>query len=1478
MIIKRFPDIKSRRTPLFLYPPKELFATINQCMYIFGSSITKPTSGSIIIINMKKYNSVVIAYMDNFKGQITLVHLVHGNMTMKAYIRFVNDLIHYNLLVSLVNPKDLGDQLDQISYYRVYTPKNFNRDWFGIEMSTKYCINFISYSWKDEFMPKAVKDFHKILNSALYKYHTVSIEIIEYLVSMFNNRTIATLREMFKNTTLTAEEIHVNLNVYKNDTNLLQSIPETETENTDDSWNEDENTDYVNLAQIQDIQKPSILDDNDTQSPSNSNPPITTASDYCNKEISEITDGNVKSNISYPKTKLLNNKPLIHTKHFHSSARLYYSEGNIQSPSRFVPDGYVICTFEIDINGYPVFKIGIAHIMYDNSTYTDYSMQIDAIISNFKRLIEVYISNKSDDFIKQLRFRTQLKIQLVTGEYRSITAVDTIGVSENDFKYLENSMVANFNEKSEQRYQASQIQTIFLSFYRAKNGIPVKHCSHIKPKSRVAFTVSRVGVIVNPSSDCRTWGDWFINPDGSYTVNMKGHYVAKVYQTGKSNYVTITNVNYSGSTNFVDHLGKNSTSFVRVFKLVSYTYENGELIRAVQSFEQSRKGVAGIKFIKKLSDAKVKPKDKFIVFDLETRLVDGSMQPICISWISSVKPDVIHTRTIDYYDNDPARMIKSVFKNHILKAVHSGFNVYAHNFSNFDGFFVIKEIQSLPNIKVTMIAREATLISAKIQFTPFKDSNGCTKYKHYITLNDSFLILPVSLEKLSRAYGESDSSKVKSIFPLKFLNKPDFDINYKGEVPSIKYFYQYDKLDNIKMFELFVESYNKYAMSFKGKIWNLKSELIAYCEQDVVALYNVIIKYTKNTFEDVGINSYKYPTISSNAFATFRKKFMKEENIPVISGGMYQDIKQAYYGGIVDVYRPFARKVKAYDINSLYPSVMFDLPVPTGIPKYISGLNLKLSEFFGFVRVKVEAPLDMFIPILPYKSEKLNTTIFPTGTWEGWYFSEEVKNAEKFGYKFKVLEGFTFEPKVIFNDYVKHYYDIKVNAKPNSAELTQSKLKLNSLYGRFGMNPVKSRTEILTPAEYEMLELRADITVQTVNPIGDNLWVVYFKTSDEASFEEMPNISVGISAAISAWSRIKMTEYLTKYSNNMLYVDTDGIKMDTELDPKYVGRDLGLMKDEGSFTEGIFISPKVYGIINKKEAISKVKGFSGTITYWLLKTLIYGSKLSLSNERWKRSFYKATIEIINQLYTIYPTGTKRRLVLDSSGVIIGSQPYKLVNGEIDFSGYKVWNSPMIMYYLPKFTVFIMLNLSYFISKSKIYNIIYPSYNPLLSSPYKWYHLKRISSILVMSFNLLGSSIIDILKSIGAPSISYPETLPPFISCKSISEIVDYKAITFTGTLAILGYVRKDIPDLNIIYLPAPYIPVYSIIYLPSPVNASSSRRINLKVTNIITGEVLTFESIIQASIALNINKSIISRRLSNKIISPYKKLYEFSKV
>ena len=112
--------------------------------------------------------------------------------------------------------------------------------------------------------------------------------------------------------------------------------------------------------------------------------------------------------------------------------------------------------------------------------------------------------------------------------------------------------------------------------------------------------------------------------------------------------------------------------------------------------------------------------------------------------------------------------------------------------------------------------------------------------------------------------------------------------------------------------------------------------------------------------------------------------------------------------------------------------------------------------------------------------------MFPKGEWTGWYFSEEVKYAISLGYKIKLRGiGYQFDKGKPLKEYVDVFYDLKKNAD-NPVDKLISKLFLNSLYGKFGMNRVNSSIKVLTNSQFLALVGNKNYEVSSIiEPKGD---------------------------------------------------------------------------------------------------------------------------------------------------------------------------------------------------------------------------------------------------------------------------------------------------------------------------------------------------------------------------------------------------------
>jgi hypothetical protein len=391
------------------------------------------------------------------------------------------------------------------------------------------------------------------------------------------------------------------------------------------------------------------------------------------------------------------------------------------------------------------------------------------------------------------------------------------------------------------------------------------------------------------------------------------------------------------------------------------------------------------------------------------------------------------------------------------------------------------------------------------------------------------------------------------------------------------------------------------------------------------------------------------------------------------------DIRSGYTGGSTDMFipkNPLGTLIYAYDVNSLYPSVMVNNPYPIGSPTYFEG-NILLTEpdAFGFFYCKITSPNDLKHPILQlhYKTKGGIRTIAPLGSWEGWYFSEEIKNAIKFGYKITVLRGYLFDSGYIFKDYVNDLYNLRLSYPKTDPMNFTAKLLLNSLYGRFGMKDQFDKLDIVNQDELKEIEsgnLDVSNIVEIPYPKGEKYIISYSDTNTEFltrmdGNKETHNINIAIASAVTAYARIHMSQFKNNpLLPNLYYTDTDSAYFDGPIPESYISStELGKLKLEGVYDQGLFLAPKVYALKNESEEIIKIKGLSkqsikdNNITLDSLEALLNKDyKLALKQNKWFRSIPKANISILEQTYELKVTGNKRELIYDNEGVLVNTKP------------------------------------------------------------------------------------------------------------------------------------------------------------------------------------------------------------------------------
>ena len=190
--------------------------------------------------------------------------------------------------------------------------------------------------------------------------------------------------------------------------------------------------------------------------------------------------------------------------------------------------------------------------------------------------------------------------------------------------------------------------------------------------------------------------------------------------------------------------------------------------------------------------------------------------------------------------------------------------------------------------------------------------------------------------------------------------------------------------------------------------------------------------------------------------------------------------------------------------------------------------------------------------------------------------------------------------------------------------------------------------------------------VNSYSVYGKELVSFIEKQNNEIESQTNTNISVAISSAVTAYSRIHMSKFKNLDNITLYYTDTDSVDFDKPLNKDLIGKELGKLKLENVFKEVVYLAPKVYGGIrsNNKEYI-KIKGLKNPVEYKeLLPLLKKDYEIKIKNEKWYKSWEKANITVKDDIYTLMATENKRKFIYDNNSKIIDKFPLNVENGII----------------------------------------------------------------------------------------------------------------------------------------------------------------------------------------------------------------------
>lgn len=518
-----------------------------------------------------------------------------------------------------------------------------------------------------------------------------------------------------------------------------------------------------------------------------------------------------------------------------------------------------------------------------------------------------------------------------------------------------------------------------------------------------------------------------------------------------------------------------------------------------------------------------------------------------------------------YFVSNTFKEIKTILAKY---TINYDCHIFIHNL-DFDLSKMVNELIPTANLKKSIfINNNVTVFQASVTTTQHTEESEIITQP--VTFHDSNKIIMGRLKNICRDFG-LDTDKAKIELKDHIINL-GWAKNSKGK--PIKNENEYDSFESEGYYFMNVDPWER--------------ELNEYLRMDCVSLYEVVS--TIHEISGLAITEFlKCPTTASLAMRVFQTNY-GEDYEAATSTNYYgytgeqneQFIRDSYCGGRTEVFAPYIEQGYHYDVNSLYPYVMKNFPMPYGKPTMYKGD--KAREMFkywynfgqgaGFMEIDIIIPDTLHIPPLPVK--RMNKLIFPVGNITGTWTFEEIKVALEMGCRINKIHRCLFFDKVdyIFKNFVSFYEEIKNNS--DGAKRVFAKLMQNSLYGKFGMRRI--RKTLLDISEKEKCEERLHKHgyryVVLENPLieGDE-----FIEAEIAS--KAPYIQPHIAAYVTSLARIVLYRGLIEQQEKgfVAYCDTDSVACKTKMDDSKVhNKEYGKWKLESEIVEGIFLQPKTY--------------------------------------------------------------------------------------------------------------------------------------------------------------------------------------------------------------------------------------------------------------------------------------------------------------
>lgn len=364
----------------------------------------------------------------------------------------------------------------------------------------------------------------------------------------------------------------------------------------------------------------------------------------------------------------------------------------------------------------------------------------------------------------------------------------------------------------------------------------------------------------------------------------------------------------------------------------------------------------------------------------------------------------------------------------------------------------------------------------------------------------------------------------------------------------------------------------------------LTDDEIGYLKNDVEIVSEALKVQYDEGLDGMTVSSdcLKDYTSTIGGKSSFRNLF------PVLDDALHENIKLAYRGGYVYVKPSIAGKVvsagSVYDYNSMYSGVMMGELLPYGFPIPFKGEYQPIPNHPLYIQhIRCDFTLkENHLPTVQIKGQPMFKSSEYLTTSEGFKPDLYLTNIEmKLLFEhydiepdIEYLGGYAFRGKRgLFDNYINKHSYTKTHSKGGVRLI--AKLKLNSLYGKFGSS-IDVTGKIPFLKSDGSLGLRKKSLRELSREDGTKFWY------DDPNLRDYKDpVYMPIAVFITSYARNKIIRAGQDIYDRFCYCDTDsvhitGIDVPPSLEKHIHPTKLGYLKLENQFVRAKFLRPKTY--------------------------------------------------------------------------------------------------------------------------------------------------------------------------------------------------------------------------------------------------------------------------------------------------------------